>query len=330
MRTWMTVGVLLAAAVSLTGCLEREEKIVVRRNGSMQMEVTFKGAVGEFSGPAAMATREGGWAVEFEDQEKEDGETERTLRGRQAFRPDEWPDTFATGDDVDVALRFPTTLTIERRRDGVYYHFERTYEPREMARYKRHQEMFGKLWQEKLGETEFAEADPVQQREAVGLLRDYELARQMEYVEAGLAEMKEVWPLDLRLDARAEFRGPYVAAELDEVVGMLSRPDAGPDLEGFSAELRAAAREAMADLLQERRVPRREVDEFFSAIDFEARRHEVTEDLSDESFQISVQLPGRVIAHDGELDGKAVKWSFVGEALMDRTHVLRATSVERR
>lgn len=331
MRTWKTGYVLLAATVVvLTGCLEREETLVVRRDGSMQMEVTFKGDASEFSGPDAMASRAGGWAVETEDLQKDDGKTERVLRGRQSFGPDEWPETFAAGDDADVALRFPTTLTIERRRDGVYYHFERTYEPRELARYKRHQDMFGKLWEEKLGDTEFAEASPEAQRDAVGLLRDYDLARQLEYVEAGLAEMREAWPLDLRLDVRAEFRAPYVATELEEVVDMLSRPDAADDLEAFSAELRDAAREGMADLLRERRVPRREVDEFFAAVDFEARRHEVTEDLADESFEVSVRLPGRVIAHDGELDGKTVKWGFLGEALMDRTHVLRATSVEKR
>ena len=324
-----TLPGLLLTCLLLTGCLERRETLTVARDGSLTMEATFEGPVGEFNGAALLPSREGGWAVEQEEREKGD-DTERTVRARQRFAADQWPESFASGDDVEVGLRFPTELTIERRRDGVYYHFVRVYEPRQLQRYKRHQEIFSKVWEEKFGELEFAEADPKTQKEAVGLLRDYELGRQLEYVEAGLAEVEEDWPLDLQLDTRAAFRRAYLTVDLDSLVELLNDETGDEDIEAVAAATQEEARENMATLLKQRGRRRAEVDRFFAAIDREERVHKITEDLADETFEVSLNLPGEVVAHDGRLEGNTVIWGFLGEGLMDRRQILRATSRLRR
>lgn len=56
-------------------------------------------------------------------------------------------------------------------------------------------------------------------------------------------------------------------------------------------------------------------------------RHQITEDLMDESFNLRVQLPGRVVScnADSTEDGNLV-WEFSGEDIVDDDYVIKALS----
>ena len=77
----------------------------------------------------------------------------------------------------------------------------------------------------------------------------------------------------------------------------------------------------------ELRVPPHQIELFFEAHDEEQARRAVTEDLNDETWEIRVELPGEIVAHNGtDRDQQGVIWGFPGKALYDRDHVLMVTS----
>ena len=56
--------------------------------------------------------------------------------------------------------------------------------------------------------------------------------------------------------------------------------------------------------------------------------HSISEDLQDEAWEVYLELPGRLIGHNGDtIEDGMVKWEFGGNALCDRDQVLMATSV---
>ena len=66
---------------------------------------------------------------------------------------------------------------------------------------------------------------------------------------------------------------------------------------------------------------------FWQAYELEQARRVVTEDLSDERWDIRVKLPGEVVAHNGErIEKGMVIWEFPANMLQDRDHVLMVTS----
>ena len=66
---------------------------------------------------------------------------------------------------------------------------------------------------------------------------------------------------------------------------------------------------------------------FFDGYALEKKRREVTEDLQDEKFEIRIQMPGQIVAHDGdEVEGSTVTWKFDGKAMNDRPQTVRVTS----
>ncbi|MFH1733748.1 MAG: hypothetical protein ABIE92_03480 [bacterium] len=57
-------------------------------------------------------------------------------------------------------------------------------------------------------------------------------------------------------------------------------------------------------------------------------RHQITEDLMDESFSVNVDLPGRIINSNAEgMDTGVLLWNFNGEDLADADYVIEATSL---
>jgi hypothetical protein len=79
--------------------------------------------------------------------------------------------------------------------------------------------------------------------------------------------------------------------------------------------------------LAELDVPPRQVGLFFQAHDEELARRAVTEDLDDETWEIRVEMPGEIVAHNApNIDKAGVTWAFPAKALYDRDHVLMVTS----
>jgi hypothetical protein len=117
------------------------------------------------------------------------------------------------------------------------------------------------------------------------------------------------------------------AAQLVELLGQPDTPERNDAINTFGDELLVAARDVLRQELVELRVPPHQIELFFDAHDEEQARRAVTEDLNDETWEIRVEMPGEIVAHNGtDRDKTGVIWAFPGKVMYDRDHVLMVTS----
>jgi hypothetical protein len=328
------LAAILLTIGTLAGCLEREETIRVARDGAVSFEVRFKGDPGDFQSGDALPDSRSGWKFRDETKTDDNGKEKQTRTATMrvaAGRP--LPDSFADSDDpnYETALSFPTELTIERRRDGTYYHFKRIYRGREQARY----EVFQKMLEKSGGEPDLSGKKPEELTDEdraylVDKFRKLEMFKTAVYVETAADDMAEEWPQHYGLLLRQAVLDTFGGADLEPVLALLSEPESeGRDdaINRFGAELIESTREALSHKMVELRIARRQIDAFWQAYELEQARRAVTEDLSDETWDIRVKMPGEIVAHNGErIEKGMVVWSFPANMLQDRDHVLMVTS----
>lgn len=324
----------LAAAALLAllpGCIERKEKIRISDSGAVTYRLELSGDPGDFDAGDALPTERGGWRVEERTEVNDDGEKKRFLVAERRIERDaEQPGDYAEDDEMaEIALRFPTTLTVERREDGVYYQFARSYAPRAAARYDYFRKVLenssNAAMKKNLEEMSEAELTDVLTR-----LRGVEALQRAEYVRAGAEALAERWPLEYELRLRQSLIRCFEQMDAAPLVALL-RDQASENrdkaIEREAQRIVELAREALEDELQALDVPRREREQFFAAYDLEEQRRQVTEDISDERFVVEIEMPGEIVAHNG-LSAKdaTVTWEFGGQALLDREERLLVIS----
>ena len=333
----LTLLTIAAAAVLLLipGCLERKETITVDPEGGVRMDLHYSDDVTDFTDGDALPEASTGWEVNDKDTVKDDGSVERDRYALQSFAPGmPLPDSFADPDSPDyaVSLRFPTTVTIESTPEGTFYHFKRVYEPREEARYNvlrmKHKEMFDEL--DTLSSKEPEEMTETDRARIVEILRVIEAFKRVEFVATGAAAMEDVWPQHYGLLLRQALLDYFEHADVAPLLDLMTEPDTpqrDADIDAFSKKLLADSRDVLQAKLDELGVPAYQADQFFAATDEEETRRKVTEDIGDDSFEISVTLPGKIVAYNGDSsEDNVARWEFPGKALYDCEQVLMATS----
>lgn len=332
-----SAGILLAGLQF--GCLERKETIRVARDGGVAIHVEFSGDRGDLEGGDPLPERDSPWRAAQSVEKGSDGKERHVLRAERDFPAgQELPDAFVDERDEqhETALRFPTSVTIERRPDGVYYHFKRTYQARQEARYNVAREMDPQLFKEleSFGGKDPSELSIEDRTKIVDALRRMEAGKQVEFLAAGVAAMEKRWPQHYGLMARSVLLAQYEKFDTREIAEWLARPESeerDARINRFGEELLANGREAVQETLRRLDVPSREIDQFFAAMDQEEQRRAVSEDIADDRWDIRVQLPGDLIASNATRieDGVAI-WEFPGRLILDRDHVLMATSIMER
>jgi len=328
----MGLRLALGCAVLLGGCLEREETIRVSRDGSVDMKVVIVGDPEDFATGDALPDQRTGWRVQEELRTKDDGKEELERIAEQRFRAGEpLPDSYADprGPNYDTALRFPTTLAIERRPDGTYYHFRRVYEGRPNARYVHYQQLFDEKLKQFAGKPPETLTDE-ERRDFVGLLRTVESLKRAEYVAAGAAALEEQWPQHYGLLLRQALLDHFARSDMEPLLSLLAQPQSAErdaEIDRLGREFLGGIPTVLTNQLKLLRVPPAEVEAFFAAMEEEEARRAVTEDLSDEKWEVHVVMPGEIVAHNATaVDGRVATWLFDGRALMDRDQVLMITS----
>lgn len=317
----------------IPGCLERKETITVHRDGRVEFLTELEGDPADFEGGDALPTEQSGWSVEDGVKKEGDKETRRRMAKLTVAEGKPLPDAYIDSDDPlhEIALRFPTEVKIEKRSDGVYYHFRRVYKAREHARYAIYQKAIQENEQLKaLAGKDPSELTDDERRTLVGALRDAEAGKRAEFLWAGFEAMKERWPQHYYLVARETLLATFAHADIEPLVALLSQPEGpGRDLEiGARSEAwLKQADEAVVKALRELGAREPEIAAFYAAVQKEQDRRGITEDIGDETWEVRVLLPGDLIAHNApKLDEGAPVWEFHAEALQDRDQVLMATS----
>ncbi len=329
---WATAAAVVVAGLS--GCLKRTETIEIEPDGAVHLTVVFEGDPPDVGDGDAVLEDRGSWQVTDEILTKEDGKQELTRTARLEIPAGgRFPTDYAGGDAelAKVALQTSTSLRIEERPEGIYYHFKRVYHRRDWARiaYFRH-----KLLEEgfdDLDEREPAELSDEERSRLAEALVSFEGVKTLVLAEAAANAMEPPLRQDDWLAIHQGIVDVFEHIDKEDVAYLLA-------LEGKEAE--ATIAETVADVNE--RIERRVAaalgaadptgaakGAFLVHFERERRRFAVTEDLQDEAWEVKVKLPGRLVGPNmgGELDGNVVTWEFDGASLNDRDQVLLATSV---
>jgi hypothetical protein len=325
----------LALAVSFlaAGCLERRERIEVRRDGSLAVHLTLKGDPGEFRAGRADALPSGApWSVRDRDIPRADGkgadherEAEAVFASASAI-----PQSSGPADDP-APLRAATALAIERTAGGSErYTFVRRYAPRPYAwRDRAFRRAFPDDLRRALERRDDAPLSKETERRALAALVAFEREKAQDLLEQAIRSVDPLPDAEAArvLEARAALgRAIDAAWPAEKLAGLVNAP------EDEKAKLDAkfhedVAREAVAAGVRTLGAERAKAlsDAFTTA----RRVLEATEDLQDESFELRVTFPVPVALSDGAaLDdgGRTAVFRFKGEDLRDEELVLRAVA----
>jgi len=360
MRWSCVLSLFLLAGVA--GCIRRLEIIDVQPDGSVRLTTAIEGDADDVRTGSAMPSTAAGWTVE-QTEEKDGDKTKLKIIARRTVPAGGLiPDTYAAADGETAAydVRFTTTVRLDRRADGTYYHFERRYHPRRWIQFN--------YFYDQLTESSeiraLAEKDPKdltpEEREKLAVeFVKVEAHKTMEFLNAAGAAMTDPLPQDAlpqdallqaQMRASAIFDNPNVAKELIE---LLSGDTSAEAIEKMDQRVRQDVRSAVQSALTDSGIAEPARQAFFRQYDLVRADFQLSEDLSDEQWLVALRLPGRIIAHNawdpdtqpsaeaqggGEFEAALLAdegiawgpdrcgWSFEGPALYDREVVLRATS----
>ncbi len=330
-----------------SGCVERDETIKIGVDGSVVIELEFNADEGELSGGDAMPSAESGWEV-TRTTKKEGDEVTEILKSERRFEPgEELPSTFAAADDpdADLYLDFPTTLRIEHRADGIYYYFHRAYTPRRWAHIQRWEDFFFDDEVKKLGEKPVEELTLEERVKIVEAFAGMEAIKQLEFCKTAIAESHPDLSVEYGLIARRALIDFYTQLEEegnDRFERIIERCGALPeDQQGgcFDEEAERILGEAYNIYIQSLRgeagLTGGQIAVFERAYQRAQRYHKITEQLGGHSFDVRVEMPGTIIAHnalDDDVDvdedekTSTVEFEFDGKWFRDNPHELIAVS----
>jgi hypothetical protein len=350
---------LLAATLALAtsgGCLRRVEMIEVHPDGSATLMARFEGDPEDVQTGDALPREQSGWRVTC--VEKQEGDKPKVMidATRRIAAGAEIPATYAVDGEPAHALTFPTTITVEQRPNGTYYHFRRVYRARRWARYDfAPSDATNREEIEKVLKNDPKEITDEERAMLAASLVRAERAKTLAYLDTGLERLRDAIRQDTRLAVRAGVAEVFAADWLQKRARALLTHDeqseetrltlARVDAAVMAALDASAGRQGLTDAMTARIR-----DAFLDA----RAEHAISRDLEDEAWGVGVQLPGRIIADngndeharptapdsdepvapftpDGSEDGfprgpGRCGWYFEGEALYDRDVVLMATS----
>jgi hypothetical protein len=324
-----------AASLGLAGCLEHRETITVDPDGTVTIEARFTtGSEAELYEGDAVPSPAGGWIVD-ESVEIDDEEKERFHLVAEAVFPPEVqvPANYAVpGDgDTDLYLQFPTTVTIEDRPDGVYYHFHRRYPGRGWAQIEALREL---LVEEKLKKLKDTPLEEYTRQDHVLVLRsyaDFEAVKMLTFARAAFLEVTPDAPQDKWLKVHAAIHEVKGELETDRIARLMEIEDEQERDEALEAEGKQWEERTLKRLQEAVRehcgYGGRQMSDFLRRYERNRRFFEITSDLGDDAFEITVVLPGTIVGSNADsTEGNRATWKFSGQRFRDRDVELMATS----
>ncbi len=315
------------------GCLRRKESVQVSADGTVTIQLEYSGKEDVWNTLDALPSEQAGWKLAT-TTEKKDGEEQKVVRSVRRFSADErLPGTFAAPNDDhrDLVLHFPTTVQREKRGTNTYYHFRRVYAPRTWA--------YIQIWHDqtfdedvkKIAEKDLGELSREDRARLVGAFAEFESAKQVEFAKTAWEYAFPTAPQDHWLLARRALLDSYEEIDYEKIVNLIE--DAPSDQRDglLAAEADRILRRGLERMIDSARRLGHDDEKlagFRREIDRAKRAYDITDQLGGQIFEIEVQMPGRIVAHNADKsDGDgAVTWEFSGEAFRDRPHEILVTS----
>jgi hypothetical protein len=368
----------IALVASGGGCVKRAEFIAVLPDGRIELITGFSGDKDDILGPSDATKPAGdpapssaaGWNVVTKDVQEKD-QTKTTLIATMSLAPGTpLPTTYAAPNSpvAPAATRFTTHISLEESSDGTYYHFKRTYARRRWAPFEYHRKQILESDDIK----KLMENDPKSMTEAdrkivIDALVAVETEQQVELLDFALAGAGEGISQLAQLAAIKRVReitsqhglGEKIMQALMSSNGAQNSTELEMDLHD---RIDTAVNKALIDAGTERSI----ASATAKALQGARRDFQVSKDLEDESWNVQVVLPGKIIAYNGKGEPESIdpagldkigdkngddpaddaaiilatklkpfvdspgfqnySWSFKFDALLDRDVVLMATS----
>lgn len=327
----------LLLALSLAGCLEREETIEIANDGSVRVRHVVRGDAGDFDSGDARYPDTVPFRAKRENRTSDRGRSEVTVTSGARFaRVEDMPKHFGKAGDTKAseALQFDTRLKVWTADGQQYRRFERVYKARNWADYRvayrkafdpieAHIKNADEIWRQPLGE----------RIRVVRALADYESSKWQLWLERAARAVIPDRDIEMQILILRGKIDTYFAKEVDYAT-------IAKELSKGLVELEAVGVEVIRELEALVRSQCREQlgldDEHLDAI----KRHmalaqhgfEVSHDLEDERFIVRLKLPGELITHNAaKVHRGYLVWEFDGRDLRDREHrLLAVTSVKQR
>lgn len=324
----------LATALLLAGCLERKETITVRPDGGVDMEVVYTSeSHSELYLGDAVPTLDQGWIVEESVDVDEEGKETFTLRALASFPPDSpLPASYASRRDPapEQSLQFPTTVTVTEDEHGLRYDFRRIYRPRPWAFLAAPEERLKDGVEKTLNGREIQELSESERLQVLEAAVQGEVLKQRTFARLAFLDVAPDAPQEAWLAMYEAMAEPARSLDLLRIAEMMSRELTPEDEEALDAtgerldaETLAAAQRAMREV----GLGKTMANEIIERFDYHRRYHEITSDLGDDAFEITVVMPGRIVGHNGDdRSGSRVTWKFGGDYVRDRDIELMVTS----
>lgn len=329
-RTCLFVGVIFL----LAACVQRKETLVIHLDGSVDIDVEYRAnSERDLMDGDAPPAIDRGWFVSRSTEEKMDGETTYILTAEATFLPGEQlPDDYASVLDPypETNLQFPTTVEFELRRDGEYCHVRRVYEARPWANLARPREQLEKEVKQVV-DREFEELTVSERAMVLNAIARVELMKIESFARAAFDDIAPEAPQDRWLRMRDNIKHAIEAFDSTRLAELFSEDDVGFDESELTREqqkLEDAAIAAMHRALGDTTwFGAGTTASFMDRYTRHRRFYEITEDLGDEVFEITIEMSGEIIAHNAdEVNGSRATWKFTGDFIRDRNHELLVTS----
>ncbi len=323
------------AALLLAGCLERVETITVEADGTVVIEAVFKtDEVEELYEGDAMPSEADGWLVQDVEEIDDDGEHHYSLIAESVFGPETvLPENYAVAGDPDTALylQFPTSVVIENRPDGVYYHFHRRYPGRAWAHIEALREL---LIDEKTKGLKDKDESQFTREDRILLVRsytDFEVAKLLTFARQAYLATTPDLPQDAWLDVITAFGRLQGELDLDAIAELMEIEDADERDEALDREVKSWQEKSYTTLQTALRdacgYGGTTMKTFLRHYAVQLKDYDITAGLGDDSFEITVVMPGEIVGSNADTESRdRVTWRFSGRRFRDRDVELMVSS----
>jgi len=317
----------LVLAILAGGCFTREETIQVRPDGSAMVTYEVEGSRAELAAAAGLPGTSDWKLLEETVSVEEEGEKVQRSWGLELDDLNLYPRVLAgrSNTSASTAPVMETTLDMERQDGRTVYTFTRRYIGRRAGKFEELKEESDTAALMDRASEEGFDALTTEERDTLFAgLAEYEAAAMWLRVRDALGEAVLAGSLDTTAYAEAVARVETYLR--DRLTGSYLKTYFAADEKTQDRELarlRADLRARIARVL-----PSGDLPGILDLLEEEERRFKVTQDLGDDSFLLTVKMPGIIVAGNAlMIEEDEAAWQFDGADLLRGDLVLTAVSV---
>lgn len=311
----------------ITGCLEKKEKLSVSETGEIQ--VNWKISGDKKDAHEGLQLPQGSSWTTREWQEVQENGKEKFFHQAQAqfVNMDAYLKAMSLGEED---LQVQGYLKIERTNKGSFYHFERLYLARDLGKFQaiKKEEIDPKLGKQVSQKGIYSLSPKNQQKYIQGLI-NFEIRKRILLVCDALGKTyynQGGFPLSLidkiKKELKEEYKKSFDYALVQEILSS-PKQKLPRKIKKIEEKLTKKQKSVLENIFQE-----------YPQVDYQKNLqktlhgYKLSEDLTDESFELTLTLPGKIITTNGvKVNQNTVTWKFHGKELIGKHIPCQALSV---